>query len=230
MFCTGDGAANAVHQKFRQFCGVILTVAIASLLQLQHIAGPLAGNPRTAVSLLEQQNLLTKLYTDPVFRGSFYADPVVVGRDQGLGDEEINELLLVAPSEVKLFSDSLTWKRFHEIEKLLPALRSAMGANFQPALFEFAAEFNPTSIRKHYEDALGFCSYIIKRESDLGSRISDAARFERAQLRFFNDGGHFEVCRNRFSFNDNSSGEPRPYFLGYAVWLRLGGRVLHFRV
>lgn len=169
------------------------------------------------MSLLEQQHVLARLYTDPAFRKEFYARPSEIGRELGLSESEIEELSEAAREEVQRFSDSLVWKRLREVEKLIPSTRNLIGDHFEKAFFDFAPSYNPQSIKKHYEDAVKFCRSLQSKDH-ISSIIKSTARFESTRLIFFNEGRTLAVCRLR------------PGVLSFALWLRVGERVFHFKV
>ncbi|HKP70898.1 MAG TPA: hypothetical protein VJV05_16535, partial [Pyrinomonadaceae bacterium] len=111
------------------------------------------------MSLLEQQHILARLYTDADFRHRFLKDPTKIGAESGLHANEIAEIASIAP-ELKFFSESLIAKRLNEAAKMLPVLRRLLAAKFHPAFVAFAPTFNPRSLKKHFEDAIEFCSFI----------------------------------------------------------------------
>lgn len=183
------------------------------------------------MSLREQQNILARLYADPQFRDAFFSQPETIGREGGLDESEIADILAAAGDELRFFSESLVWKRFREVEKMLSITRPLMGDEFQAAFFDFAPIFNPQGVRKHYEDAVEFCRFIEAGDRFL-EPVKDAARYDRTRLVFFNDGRRIALCRRRADVEHDSAGrvKSRRQWLGFAVWFRLGRRVFHFKV
>lgn len=169
------------------------------------------------MSLREQQHFLARLYTDPAFREEFNTKPQEVGIEFGLTETEVIELAQLARHEVKRFSDSLIWKRLQEVEKMLPATRQLMGDSFGKAFFDFAPGFNPQGIKKHYVDAVEFCT-VLAANNSFPKDVRRAATFESTRLSFFNQDRTFAMCRSRNGV------------LGLAVWLRVAGRVFHFTI
>lgn len=167
------------------------------------------------MSLSEQQQLLAKLYTDPNFRAAFVSDPVREGSALGLTADEIRDISSVAEREISHFADSLVWKRLREVEKKLPQTVSAMGDEFEKEFFRYSPSFNPTGIKKHYEDSVAFCSYLKSSAHVSGSARKTAAA-ESAKLSFFAEARSIRVCRTG------------PRFYSFTVWLRFGSRVIHF--
>jgi hypothetical protein len=184
------------------------------------------------VSLLEQQNVLARLLTDPDFRARFLADPDSVRREHGLKRSEIEDILAVASSDLDVFAESLVWKRLREAEKLLPITKRVSGDEFRKGFLEYAPTFNPRSIKKHYEDAVRFSQFLEGQNTS--EPACDAARFERTRLIFFNEGKLFAYCRSRYDLEKKeNSARPdhevaRRKRMAIAVWLRIGKRIFHF--
>ena len=181
------------------------------------------------MGLLEQQNVLARLYTDAKFEQDFRADPEKVGDENGLSSNEIADINSIASEELEFFSESLIWKRLREVEKMMPLTRKILGDDFRPAFLEFAPTFNPGGIKKHLEDAVEFCRFL---ENGDGSELAkDAAIFERTKLTFLNSNSIATFCRLKHDLrpklkqDDPTNSVKRTSF---AVWFRLGGRVRHF--
>ncbi len=182
------------------------------------------------MSLLEQQNTLARLLTDPQFRERFLADPDLNGRSLGLSEAETDELVRVAERDLSMFAESLVGKRLKEVKKLLPLTGRIAGEGFRRLFFEFARTFNPQAIRKHYEDAVHFCRFIEERHGH--GPLGDAARFERTRLTFFNEERRAAFCRSLYDLSTASGDDAELTSRGrtaLAVWIRLGKkRVFHF--
>jgi hypothetical protein len=181
------------------------------------------------VSLLEQQNTLARLLTDPGFRDQFLSEPDLAGRDLGLNESEVKELLEIAGRELGVFAESLVRKRLREVEKLLPITKRLAGDRFRKAFTEYAPTFNSQAIKRHFEDAVKFSTFI--EEWDLSEQVRDAARFERTRLTFFNEGRVFGHCRSRYDLEKLSGPSheaSRRRRTMIAVWLRVGKRIFHF--
>src|SRR5687768_11418340 len=108
------------------------------------------------MGLKQQQDLLAMLYTDEVVRERFREQPATVAAEFNLAEAEANDLSEIASAEIDRFADSLYWKRLREVKKLLPVSARMLGEDLRPLFREFSAGFNPTSVKKHLEDALGF--------------------------------------------------------------------------
>ena len=147
------------------------------------------------MSLLEQQKFLAELFVDPALRKSFLGEPQVTGKRFDLDDAEIEEFLEVVQTELDYYADSLVWKRFREIEKLLPRLRGVLGRDFRSCFFEYAPSFNPDGVRKHYADGLEFCRWIEASTDPILSTAKASAEFERKRLQFVSGERSIAFCR-----------------------------------
>ena len=185
------------------------------------------------MSLLQQQNLLAKLYTDENLRAAFFSEPEKIGKEFFLNESEITEISEMLQEEISFFSESLIFKRLREAEKILPLVRESIGDDFPRLFREFAQLYNPQTVKKHLEDALEFCVFLQKHASV--SEISkNAAKYEWAKLKFFNDSPPITICFLRFDVRKinnqnaltNNSNEKRKTKI--AVWLRAGNTVKHF--
>lgn len=182
------------------------------------------------MSLREQQNFLAKLYTDAEIRRAFLSEPAKIGRVYDLTAVEIDEIAAMMPEELEFFADSLVWKRLREAEKFLPLTRKVLGEDFTPLFCEFSQNFNPQTVKKHFEDALHYCGFLqTQKVSDLAK---NTARFERAKLEFFGEEKRFAVCRLDFDVREIAGSDFAANDLKktkkIAVWLRAGKRIRHF--
>lgn len=145
------------------------------------------------MSLREQQDFMARLFTDEGLRRKFLADPDSVGLENGLNSTETDELKSVVPAELDLFADSLFWKRRNAVEKLLPLTRKELGNLFESNFRRFASDFVPITIKKHLEDASGFCRFLT--HEDVGESIREIARYEQAKIQFYFYGKSFVFRR-----------------------------------
>ena len=174
------------------------------------------------MGLQEQQNFFAKLYTDPDFRIAFMADPLAIGSAGGLTESESEDIVAVSADEIEAFADSLFWKRLHEVEKLLPITACVLGVEFRKHFRTFAIAFNPTSVKKHLDDAVEFCRFL-RQDPGIMPAARDAARLEGAKLEFFG--------RNRrlgFVMLRHELAAPYKRRLSATVWLRFRGNVRRF--
>ena len=174
------------------------------------------------MGLQEQQNFLAKLYTDPELRIAFLADPMTVGSVGGLTEIESEEIAGVSVDEIEVFTDSLFWKRLHEVEKLLPVTARVLGVEFRTHFRSFAVGFNSTSIKKHLDDAVEFCGFL-RQIPGITPAARDAAKFEEAKLEFFGRNRRFAFAVLRYRLT-----EPYSRRFSVTVWLRFRGNVHRF--
>lgn len=160
------------------------------------------------MGLLEQQNLMARLYMDEALRRDFLADPNAVSQLYGLSDDETAELADVLPDELNFFASSLLVKRLREIEHMLPITKKALGAEFTDSFHEYNIATTTARELSRAQDALEFCRYI--EQSQTGETVA-AARFERQKRQFFASERHFVFTRF----------EGRRF-----IWLRIAGRVI----
>jgi hypothetical protein len=172
------------------------------------------------MSLLEQQNLMARLYLDAGLRRAFLSDPSGVAGPFGLSNEEIAEIALVVPEEIGSFADSLLKKRMHEVEKMLPLARSALHKSFGPLFIKYVDAAPVSSEMNRREDALEFCRYLEREE--LGA-VRDAARFELARIEFYSGKRNFLIRRFDHDIR-NAQLTPRRT---YSLWIRIGKRRVH---
>jgi hypothetical protein len=186
------------------------------------------------MSLQHQQDLLARLYTDAEFRRAFLSAPEKIGAENLLNEKEIREIAEIMPEELDFFADSLFWKRLREVEKLLPITRKMLNEEFTSQFREFSQGFNPQTVKKHLEDALGFGRHLQTRNIPQSAKA--AARFELSKLEFFGLEKRFVVCRLDFDIREfSASGRSEPAEniekkKKIAVWIRFGKRIKHFYI
>lgn len=179
------------------------------------------------MGLLEQQNLLARLYTDAQLRDGFLENPDPTAAQLGLNKEEAAAIIAILPDEVTFFSRSLVNKRLREVEKLLPLCRKILGEDFARLFEEFAHTHNLKSIRKHLEDAIGFADWLINREG-VAPMVRDAARFESTRHRFVSSGRFFSYCLLAHDVRRDLNAKTPSSRRTLVVWFRLGGRVFNY--
>ena len=163
------------------------------------------------MTLRQQQDLLARICTDSRLREEFVRNPEKTGASFGLTAVESNEIAELSAEQLRYFSNSLISKRLHEVEKLLPRTRAALGDEFGPLFRAFSREFVPNSIKKHLEDAFEFTAWLIRKTGDAPTLT--IVRRERAHLAFYG-------LRRRFVFILSGG---RPF-----VFLRIGRREIVF--
>jgi len=165
--------------------------------------------------LKAQQDLLARLYTDLEFQKKFLADPAGHAELFGLSASDAESLAKSAADEVRWFAESLVNKRFREVVKMLPLAQREIGANaFEEAFRQFAAEFAPSSVKKHLEDALAFSDQLLR--GDLDPTTKSLIRFESRRLLHNSYGKTVSACllrRDPRTHTDN----------GIGVWIAVKG-------
>ena len=189
------------------------------------------------MGLLETQNFLARLLTDPVLRAAFLAEPETLGLEGGLTGEEIENLRQVLPEELNSFSESLFYKRLREVEKLLPLARRGLGRDFDALFRRFAAGSQPETIKKHLEDAVNFVDFLSGQAFEFPWAI-DLARYEQARLKFGGFDKKFIFCKFDYDILFISRELPRrkanhqendfPRRKTFAVWFRIRGESRQF--
>ncbi len=138
------------------------------------------------MGLAEVQRTLALLYTDATLRERFFGDPLAVGHELGLTDEEAHELGHLSSHQVNSFADSLRAKRFLEVGKLLPMTNRIIGDDFSTHFNDYAQTYAPTGIRKHLGDALNFATYLegkLRTQPKHPRWALDLLRYEKARLK-----------------------------------------------
>lgn len=184
------------------------------------------------MSLQNQQDVLAKLYTDAEFRRAFLSAPAKIGLASNLTESEIAEIEAIMPEELEFFADSLFWKRLRETEKFTPLTKKVLGDDFAKLFREFSQNYNPQSVKKHYEDALGFCEFL--RRQNISGLAKNAAKYEKTKLEFFGFEKRFAVCRLNYDVREISRQDAKTQSENLkkknkvVVWLRFGKRIKHF--
>jgi hypothetical protein len=188
------------------------------------------------MSLLDVQNLLARIFTDEDLRLRFLREPEKTGMENNLSRAEIEQIKQILPEQIRFFADSLVSKRLHEVEKLLPLTRKALGKEFEKYFREFANQFLPQTIKKHLEDAIQFSGFLHSKNIE-PVWTTDLTRFERARLSFNNSEKRFLLKRFDFDIREIIKEVSRagaraqsdfPKRKTYAVWLRIGAATKHF--
>ena len=173
------------------------------------------------MSLLEQQNFLARIFTDENLRHSFWENPEKTGQENFLNETEINRFKEIIAADLNFFADSLVHKRLHEVEKLLPLTKKALGENFPKLFKEFSNTFQPITVKKHLEDAIEFCKFLKTVEIELNF-VKELAKFEQTKHEFFSNNKTFSFCllrHNLFTFKKK---------IGLAIWFRIGNQTHNF--
>jgi len=173
------------------------------------------------MSLLEQQNFLARIFTDPELRETFWESPQQIGQENGLKGSEIIQIQNIVAKDLNFFADSLFRKRLSEAEKLLPVTKNALKNDFAPLFRNFSGSFQPNSIKKHLEDALEFCKFLQRQKAN-PPFVKEAAKFELARHKFFSDQKILSICILRYDIYNFKKK------IRCAFWFRFGKKSGHF--
>ncbi len=183
------------------------------------------------MSLLKQQKFLAKLYTNEDFRKNFIAEPETVGRENGLDEKEIEDIVRIYPEEIESFAESLFYKRLREVETFLPLTKSLLRDDFEKLFREFINKFNPQTVKKHLEDAVEFAGFLQARELN-PIWLKDILKLEQAKLEFNGLGKKFIFKKFDFDIRnlrredlENNLNLLRRKTFG--IWFRIGKRHQH---
>jgi hypothetical protein len=79
------------------------------------------------MALADVQAVLARLFTDPLFRADFMADPTAIGRALRLAPNDVDVLATLSRAAVEQFAAILKRKRCDEVRKALPLTAGALG-------------------------------------------------------------------------------------------------------
>lgn len=180
------------------------------------------------MGLAEVQLVLAQLYTNTELRERFFANPQVVGEELGLSVDEQQQLALLSAQQVKGFASSLKRKRLGEVRELLPLTARVLGKDCSKLFWQYAETYVPQGIKKHWEDALAFASFVQNVEEIEPSWIVDLVRYEEAWLQASVPNCRFQVCWFNYniswlvrSLTDNWRTPRAIYQPTIAIWFRL---------
>lgn len=178
------------------------------------------------MSLLKQQNLLARIFTDENLRRKFFETPEIVAQRYDLSEKDCAELREIISADLNSFADSLFYKRLNGVEKLLPLTKKILKKDFQKYFREFALNFQPESVKKHLEDAVEFTKFLAEKVSDNKS-AKDSANYEQARLLFGSYHKSFIIRLFDYDLRRISAETPAKKKT-LAIWLRFGKLVKHF--
>ncbi len=150
------------------------------------------------------QQVLAQLYTSTSLREGFFHSPQAVGQELGLTVDEVQLLTQLSRKQVDFFAHSLKGKRLGEIRKLLPLTQQSLGGDFAQLFWRYGETYSPTGIKKHWQDALNFCTFMEGEDTVL-PWVLDVIRYEKAGLQAAELNRRF-IWR-RFHYNINYLGE-----------------------
>ena len=188
------------------------------------------------MSLQTQQTFLARLFTDESLRHNFLNDPEIIGKENGLNEDDISQLKAILPKQLNFFADSLFHKRTQEVEKFLPLTFKALNITFIKLFREFSQTFTPKTVKKHLEDAVEFVNYLKKQNVE-ADWIKDLAKFEQSQIIFNGYGKRFVFTKFNFDIREileevsRQDAKVQSEFAKrrtFAIWFRIGKLSKHF--
>ncbi len=185
------------------------------------------------MALKEQQDLLARLYTDRQFAEKYFYHPDSAVSDSGISVEEAQDIAASAGEEIRIFADSLIGKRLREVEKLLPVTGKFLGEEFQKLFREHAKKFSPTSLKKHFEDAIEFRAFL-EVSCSVDSKAKDVVKFETLKLQHFAEVRRLTIGQLRYDIRPLFDSQRRIDGLvikkkrSLAIWLRINERSRFF--
>jgi hypothetical protein len=127
------------------------------------------------------QGILSRLYTDIVFRKEFIADKKLFYKKYAIISEKEIEFIEAIPVEqLVFFAQSLLQKRMHELKNLIPGTSILVGKKINELLLEHFEMYVPNGIHKHHDDAITFINYLLKQAALSDNKDTD--RFIRSVL------------------------------------------------
>lgn len=111
------------------------------------------------------QGILSRLYTDSVFRNDFIKDKELFYKKYSVSSDETIKFIEALPvDQIVFFAQSLLSKRIHEVKALLPLSHKLIGKNSRNLFLVYAESYIPKGIHKHHDDAQHFADYLLKQE------------------------------------------------------------------
>ena len=128
---------------------------------------------------------LGRLLSKPSLRVALRNDPAATARALSLCESDSSALIALDPEQLEAQVSTLLGKRIFEVRRLLPETFRAMGDTARPAFFDYAQSYWPQGHRRHFEDGLGFCRYLLEREAGPVNRAElNRLRFVVGERRF----------------------------------------------
>ena len=108
----------------------------------------------------------------------------------------------LSPQHVNLFASSLKRKRLSEVRELLLLTQRVLGKEFSKLFWRYAETYSPRGIKKHWEDAIAFCSFIEKVAQVEGINppwVWELVRYEKACLQAAETTCRLVWCRFQYA-------------------------------
>jgi hypothetical protein len=184
------------------------------------------------MALADVQAVLARLFTDPEFRASFFADAVAVGRANGLDPADSQRLAALSRKEVDGFAETIRHKRVDDVRKVLPLTARALDGKFRDHLLAVTA--SPPRPGRHRDDARAFVDHLgrVARSTRLKPPwADDLARYELTFSEVLHHRAGIIVRRFRYPVTQLAAAilrgaplaEVRPR-ITVGVWVRWPGR------
>jgi hypothetical protein len=184
------------------------------------------------MALADVQAMLARLFTDAPFRAAFFADPIAVGRSNGLDAAEAQTLAALSRDEVCGFAGTLRRKRADDVRKVLPLTARALGGAFRDHILPATA--GAPRPGRHRDDARALVAHLgrMARSGELEPPwAADLARYEMTFGDALHRRGGLLVRRFRFPVARLASAVGRGEAMAdvkprttVGVWVRWPGR------
>jgi hypothetical protein len=147
----------------------------------------------------ESQHILSRLYTDQVYRQAFLAGKDAFYKTYGISDpESIAFLNALKPEQLEFFAKGLYAKKYHEVMHQIPGtvflLKDKLGALFR----EFSQTPVTYGVHRHHEEALAFLKFIEK-DSSHSPLVKTILKFEKALITNFISPKNWKILIVKFN-------------------------------
>jgi hypothetical protein len=133
------------------------------------------------MSLKLHQEILARLYTDHVYRDTFFKNRQAAIKSMELSQIYTEQLMQLKKEEVYMFANGLINKRSGSVKAFLPITFKILEGRFNKLFFIYAQNYVPKGgVNKYSNDATMFANYLLKNSDVMGivSWIKDLIRFE----------------------------------------------------
>jgi len=113
---------------------------------------------------------LARLLSDSGLRRDFTRDANEVARRLDVDENDLEGFLGLDRDGLEIQAAALIGKRYHEAAAMLPETIARQGEAARDRFFEFAETSWPRGHRRHLEDAVAFCRFLMERDGPEPSR------------------------------------------------------------
>jgi hypothetical protein len=107
------------------------------------------------------QGILSRLYTDTLFRNLFLQDKALFYEQNNISSATTMAYLDAIPvKQLLFFSAGLSSKRWHEVKNLLPLSSLLLKKEAITFFTHYSETYLPKGIHKHHDDAIQFITYL----------------------------------------------------------------------